>query len=121
MAIAFTPGTTTGSGDLDIFLQNMQGNPADAASIFYTIYFVNPNPPYVETIMGAAVRTPLHAGVGEYYAVLTVPYGYASGTYRIRWTFKEFATSPDQQAAEDFAIVAPGTSVAASILSSSCS
>ena len=105
MAVAFQPGETIGRGDLDIFLQNVQGNPANAAEIHYTLYYVSPGPPESEVQVGQPQRIPVNPAVGEYYASLMVPQGSTPGTYRIRWTFRELVNSPQQQVVQEFAIV----------------
>ena len=112
MAVAFTPGQTLGRGDLDIFLTNAQGNPSNAAEIFFALYYVDPGPPETEVLIGAAQRTPVNPTVGEYYASLMVPPSATPGTYRIKWTFKEFLTSPYQVVAQEFAVVASSSLLA---------
>lgn len=105
MAIAFTPGQTIGRGDLDLFLTNAVGNVANAAEIFYALYYVDPGPPEAEVLIGDAQRVPVNPQVGEYYASLMVPPGATPGTYRIRWTFRELVNSPQQQVVQEFAVV----------------
>lgn len=106
MSVAFSPGAVTVRGDLDIFLTNSQGNPANAAEITYAIYYVDPGPPEAEVLIGDAARTPINPAVGEYYASLTIPANATIGNYRIRWTFKEFVSSPAQMVVQEFAVVA---------------
>mgnify|MGYP000337540816 CR=1 FL=1 len=108
MAVAFLPGDTLGQGDLDIFLQNADGNPANAAEITYAIYYVDPTPPETEVLIGSAERIPLNPNVGEYYASLQVPSNATVGTYRIRWTFRQFVASPEQQVVQEWAVVGAG-------------
>ena len=105
MAVAFSPGQTLGRGDLDIFLSNANGNAANAYSISYAIYYVDPDDES-EVVIGSTARTPVNPAVGEYYASLQVPSTAVAGDYRIRWTFKEFAGSPDQQVVQEWAVVA---------------
>jgi hypothetical protein len=105
MAVAFSPGQTIGRGDLDIFLQNQAGNPSNAAYIVYSLYYVDPGPPEVEVLIGAANRQPVNPQVGEYYAALMVPPGAVAGTYRIRWDFREFVNTPLTQVVQEFAVV----------------
>ena len=109
MAVAFTPGQTVGRGDLDIFLTTSNSNPSDAAEISFALYYVDPGPPETEVLIGSATRTPAHPSVGEYYASLMIPSSATPGTYRIRWTFKEYVSSPFQQVVQEFAVVATGT------------
>jgi hypothetical protein len=108
MAIAFCPGQVIGRGDLDIFLTNAQGNVSNAAEITYALYWVDPGPPECEVLIGSAARIPINPAVGEYYASLMVPPGAVAGDYRIRWTFKEYTTSPAQQVVQEFAVVQEG-------------
>jgi len=88
-----------------MFLTNSSGNAANAASISYGIFFVDPGPPEEEVLIGSAERVPVNPSVGEYYAALLVPPAATPGAYRIRWTFKEFSGSPDQQVVQEFAVV----------------
>lgn len=111
MAIAFKPGDTIGRGDLDIFLRNSSGNPANAAEIYFALYYVDPGPPETEVLVGADHRMPVNPQVGEYYAALMVPPSASVGTYRIKWTFKETTSSPYQQVAQEFAVVTDSTQV----------
>ncbi len=112
MAIAFHPGDTIGRGDLDIFLRNGAGNPANAADIYFALYFVDPGPPETEVLIGSDHRIPVNPQVGEYYAALMVPPSAGAGTYRIKWTFKETTSSPWQQVAQEFAVVTASALVA---------
>lgn len=109
MAVAFTPGQTLGQGDLDIFLTNAAGNDSNAYEITYAIYYIDPGPPETEVLLGPAQRTPLNPTVGEYYASLQVPASATPGTYRIRWTFKQFASSPAIQVVQEWAVVGTGS------------
>lgn len=108
MAVAFTPGQTIGEGDLDLFLTNAGGFASNAYSITYAIYYVDPNPPYPEVLIGSPTRVPVNPTVGEYFASLTVPPGAVPGEYRIRWTFQQFAGSPPQVVVQEWAVVAAG-------------
>lgn len=105
MAIAFTPGQTLGRGDLDIFLQNCNGHPSNAADIYYALFYVDPGPPETEVLIGSDHRTPVNPQVGEYYASLMVPSNACAGSYRIRWYFRETVNSPLQMVVQEFAIV----------------
>ena len=114
MAVAFQPGQETVRGDLDIFLTNAQGNPANAAEITYAIYYLDPTPPESEVLIGAADRTPVSPAVGEYWAALLIPSGATVGTYRIKWTFRELVNSPLQQVVQEFAVVGANNAVVVS-------
>jgi len=105
VSVVFSPGQTLGRGDLDMFLSNANGNAANAYSITYAIYYVDPDTS-AEVLIGSATRTPVNPAVGEYYASLQVPTTSLAGDYRIRWTFAEFSSSPSQQVVQEWAVVA---------------
>lgn len=108
MAVAFTPGQMISSGDLDIFLTNSSGSPANAYSITYAIYYVDPVS-HAEVLIGSPTRTPINPTIGEYYASLQVPTSATPGAYRIRWTFQQFTSTPPQQVVQEWAVVSTST------------
>lgn len=113
MAVAFSPSQIIGRGDLDIFLTNNVGNPTNASDIYYALYYVDPDPPNAEALVGDPQRIPVNPTVGEYYAALMVPSSATVGTYRIRWTFRELVSSPYQQVVQEFAVVGVGSVIVA--------
>lgn len=115
MAVAFQQSQTLGRGDLDIFITNAAGNPSNCYSMAYAIYYVDPATS-VEVIIGSDARAPVNPAVGEYYASLMVPASAVPGDYRIRWTFKELSTSPEQQVVQEFAVVSSSVSTTASTM-----
>jgi hypothetical protein len=120
MGVVYTQGQTLGRGDLDLFLTNSAGNPANAFSITYAIYYVDPAS-QTEVLIGGAARVPLNPAVGEYYAALLIPTSATAGDYRIRWTFQELTSTPAQQVVQEFGVVSLlttdiGTSGGATIL-----
>jgi len=119
MSIVFTQGQVLGRGDLDVFLTNTQGNPSNAASIAYGLYYVDPAS-CNEVLIGDSSRVPVNPAVGEYYAALQVPGGAAPGTYRIRWLFKELTSSPETGAVQEFGIVSSTTQTSTSGTLSGC-
>lgn len=104
MAVVFTQGQVLARGDLDIFLSNSDGNPTNAFSISYAVYYVDPTTGS-EVLIGSAARTPVNPGVGEYYASLQIPPSAAPGDYRIRWRFRETSTSAEEGAVQEFGVV----------------
>ena len=104
MSVVFQQGQTIGRGDLDIFLSNSNGNVANAYEIYFALYYVDPTTTQ-EVLIGSDRRAPANPSVGEYYAALAIPNGAPVGDYRIRWTFKELASSPYQQVVQEFAVV----------------
>jgi hypothetical protein len=104
MAIVYQQGQTLGRGDLDIYLTNAEGNPANAYTISYGIYYVDPTS-CAEVLIGPSDRTPVNPAVGEYYAALQVPGTAAPGTYRIRWLVQETSATPQTGAVQEFGVV----------------
>jgi len=104
MGVVFNQGQELGRGDLDIFLTNSQGHPAQAYEITYALYYVDPSDG-AEVLIGSSARTPVNPAVGEYYASLVVPADEVPGDYRIRWTFRELSGSPQQMVVQEFGVV----------------
>ena len=102
--MTFNKGDVLGRGDLDVFLTNIAGNPSNANAITYAIYYVDPTSQQ-EILIGSPNRTAVNPQVGEYYASLMIPRSSTAGDYRIRWTFKELASSPFQQVVQEFAVL----------------
>lgn len=103
MGVTYNQGQILGRGDLDIFLTNTAGNPTNAASITFAIYWVDAGG--VEVLIGDAARAPVNPSIGEYYAAIMIPPGAAPGAYRIRWTFRERSNYPEQQVVQEFGVV----------------
>lgn len=80
--------------------------PTNAYEISYAIYYVDSGPPEVEVIIGPQDRTPINPTVGEYFASLMIPPSVATGTHRIRWTFRQYHNSPQQTVTQEFQVVA---------------
>ena len=106
MATTFYPGQTLGRTDLNLFLMDSNSNPINAFEISYAIYWVDPGPPEVEVLIGSPTRDPVNPQVGEYWAALMVPPSAVEGTYRIRWTFKQYASSPNQTVVQEWSVAA---------------
>ena len=116
MPVCFKPGQQLGRGDLDIKFTDSNSNPMNVAEITYAIYYIDPEPPETEVLIGSPTRAPVNPAVGEYYAALAVPAAAAVGEYLIRWTFKEFSNSPAQTAVQEWAVVQESTITAPSTL-----
>lgn len=105
MSTTFQTGQTLSRGDLDIFLTNASGTPENAYSISFAIYYVDPTTGN-EVLIGSGFRTPVNPAVGEYFAALQIPTTATAGDYRIRWSFREYAGSAQQQVVQEFSVVA---------------
>lgn len=105
MPTPFNPGQVLGRGDLTLLLENVDGNPTNAAEITYAIYFVDPIPVPTEVLIGPPERIPVNPAVGEYFAALQVPALATAGTYRIRWRFREFPGYPLVEIVQEFEVL----------------
>lgn len=108
MSVAFVRGQTLGRDDLNIYLRNSAGLPANAAVITYAIYDYTTS---VEVLIGDSDRVPVNPSVGEYYAAFQVPFDANIGDFRIRWSFKETFSSSPVQCVQEFNIVESSLSV----------
>ena len=104
MSTTFEQGETLERGDLNIELVDDNGDPTNAFSITYAVYFVDPQTGS-EVLIGSPLRTPVNPAVGEYYASLMIPSSAEIGCYRIRWTFQETSTSAVEGVVMEFGVV----------------
>jgi hypothetical protein len=114
--VCFDVATELGRNDLSIFLVDELGVPCNAATIFYTIFFVDKSmgEPGIEVQIGPSQRTPVNPSVGEYYAALLVPPAAAPGDYRIRWSFMKDVDDEFQEVVQEFGVVQPSAGTGAS-------
>lgn len=114
MATSFYPTQELSRGDLDIYLVDGQDAPLNAFEIFFALYFVDPATQQ-EVLIGGAQRVPANPSIGEYYAPLLIPPSAQSGTYRIRWRFKQLANTPEQMVVQEFSVVDKGIATASTL------
>lgn len=108
MTTSFTPGQTITQGDLDLYLTDSGGFAANAYSVTYAIYYVDPGPPETEVLIGPSARVPVNPQIGEYYASLQVPPSATVGSYRIRWSITQTAGSPVSVVVQEWSVRSPG-------------
>lgn len=106
MTAQYPRGKIMGSEDLALALVDGNDNPTDAYEISYAIYQVTS---FGEVPVGTTVRKPVHPELGMYYASFQIPENADLGKYRIRWTFQQSTTSPQNTVMEEFRIVEPET------------
>ena len=99
---AFYKGQQLGRNDLNIFLDNINGTPENAAEISYALYDFTAGR---EVLVGPPKRTPVNPSVGEYFASVIVPLDANIGEYRVRWTFREMVGAPIQQVLMNFSVI----------------
>lgn len=106
MPVSYYRGQQLGREDLNIFLENSNNTPTNAAEITYALY---DNTTGMEVLLGSPVRVPANPSVGEYYASIIVPLDANIGSYRVRWTFRETVNGPIQQVVQEFDIIDKAT------------
>lgn len=116
MGVIYTPGQVLTRGDLDLYLTNSDNHPANAFSITYAIYYVDPDTSS-EVLVGPSSRDPVNPAVGEYYVAIQIPSSAVVGDYRVRWTLQETSGSQTYTVVQEFGVVSPGTDTGASVLS----
>ena len=106
MPVSFFRGQQLGREDLNIFLENSNNTPTNAAEITYAL---SDNSTGMEVVLGSPVRVPANPSVGEYYASVVVPLDANLGNYRVRWTFRETVGGPIQQVVQEFDVIDKAT------------
>lgn len=99
MPVSFFRGQQLGREDLNIFLENSNNTPSNAAEITYALYDATTG---MEVLLGSPTRIPVNPSVGEYYASVIIPLDANIGSYRVRWTFRETVGGPIQQVVQEF-------------------
>jgi hypothetical protein len=102
VGVSFYRGQQLGRGDLNIFLHNSNGAPANAAEIHYALFDFTTGR---EALLGVPRRRPANSSVGEYYASVIIPLDANLGSYRVRWTFRELVGGPIQQVLQEFSVI----------------
>lgn len=102
MPVSYFRGQQLGRDDLNIFLENSNNTPTNAAEISFALF---DNTTGMEVLLGSPVRPPANPSVGEYYASVVVPLDANLGSYRIRWTFRETVGGPIEQVVQEFDVV----------------
>jgi hypothetical protein len=103
MAVVFRRGQELGRKDgLSIFLKTKEGATKNAAEISYNLYDFTTG---IEVLIPPSNRIPVNPAIGEYFASFIVPLDSNLGSFRIRWFFREYTSSPQVQILQDFEIV----------------
>ena len=104
----FKRGQELGPGDLTIHLRTRDRNPKNAAEIYFNIYDFTTG---VEVLLSPMNRVPANSSIGEYYAPFFIPLDANIGRMRIRWNFKQYINSPENQVLQEFDIVENSTQI----------
>lgn len=108
MGVCYVRGQQLGAEDLNIDLEDSNGNPVDAAEIYYALYDFTTGE---EVLMGVPRRSPANPEVGSYYASIIIPPDANIGLYRIRWSFREVVGGPIHQTVMEFEVMAKEASL----------
>ena len=100
--VVYYPGQSLTDQDLYIVVRNHLGNQVDPYYISYDIFQRIHGMDLLISPMGLS---PIHLGVGKYYAKYQIPSDALAGDYYIRWTFKDAPDSADMSAVQEFAVV----------------
>jgi hypothetical protein len=111
MPVSFYRGQQLGREDLNIFLENTNNTPTNAAEITYALY---DNTTGMEVLLGSPTRIPVNPSVGEYFASVIIPLDANIGAYRVRWTFRETVGGPIQQVVQEFDCIDKATIISSS-------
>jgi len=106
MPVSYYRGQQLGREDLNIFLENANNAPTNAAEISYALFDFTTG---MEVLLGSPTRAPANPSVGEYYSSVVVPLDANLGNYRIRWTFRETVGGPLQQVVQEFDVIDKAT------------
>lgn len=106
MPVSFFRGQQLGREDLNIFLENANNTPVNAAEISYALFDFTTG---MEVLLGPPTRVPANPSVGEYYASVIVPLDANLGSYRVRWSFRETVSGPIQQVVQEFDVIDKAT------------
>jgi len=94
-------GQTLTKDDLNVYFY-VNGSLSDPLYATYTLYDFSSG---TDEVIGLPDRTPIKFGVGSYFAQWTVPDNEPVGVHKIRWKYKESATSLVKEDVEEFQII----------------
>lgn len=113
MSVAFYRGQQLGRDDLNLFLDNANGNPVNAAEIYYALYDFTTGK---EVLLGHPKRIPANPSIGEYYASVIIPLDANIGSYRVRWFLKQTIGAPLESVVQEFEVIDKATTSPTSFL-----
>lgn len=95
-------GQTLTKDDLNVYFY-VGGSLSDPYWVTYTLYDSTSG---TDEVIGLPERIPIKFGAGSYFAQWTVPDDEPIGIHKIRWRYKESATSVEKQDIEEFQVIA---------------
>jgi len=98
---ALKQGQTTTKDDLNVFFY-VGGSLSDPFWATYTLYDCSSG---IDEVIGLPDRSPIKFAVGSFYAPWTVQDDEPVGLHKIKWRYKETATSEEKIDTEEFKII----------------
>jgi len=98
---ALKQGQTTTKDDLNVFFY-VGGSLSDPFWVTYTLYDSTSG---TDEVIGLPDRSPIKFEVGSFYAPLTVPDDEPVGLHKIKWRYKESATSQENTDVEEYKVI----------------
>jgi hypothetical protein len=98
---ALKQGQTLTKSDLNIYFY-VNSNLSDPYFVTYTLYDSTSG---TDEIIGLPDRTPLKFSTGSYFASWTIPDDEPLGVHKIRWKYRDSATSQIKEDVEEFQII----------------
>lgn len=94
-------GQTTTKEDLNVFFY-VNGSLSDPFTVSYTLFDSSTG---TDEVIGLPNRFPIKFGIGSFFAPWTIPDDEPAGVHKIKWEYKEDATSETKIDIEEFNIV----------------
>lgn len=98
---ALKQGQTLTKNDLNVYFY-VNGNLSDPYWVTYTLYDSTSG---TDEVIGLPDRTPLKFSTGSYFAPWTIPEDEPLGIHKIRWKYRESATTETKEDVEEFQII----------------
>lgn len=110
MSVTIYKGKVLTKDDLNIYIQDSQGNYFSPFSITYTIYRVISDKWYnqecgEEPILETIDTIPIPFGIGKFFAAWNMAHDLDIGKYRIKWHLRQFSDSPIYEEIEEFDVI----------------
>lgn len=110
MSVTLIKGQVLTKDDLNIYLQDGDGNYVNPYAITYTIFRVTSRNWYnqqcaEESILETINSVPIPFGIGKFFAPWVMPKDITIGPYRIKWSIRQYTDSPAFDEVEEFDVI----------------
>jgi hypothetical protein len=110
MSVTIYKGKVLTKDDLNIYIQDTQGNYFSPFSITHTIYRIISDRFYnqecgEEPILETIDTIPIPFGIGKFFAAWNMAHDLEIGKYRIKWHLRQFSDSPIYEEIEEFDVI----------------